>query len=112
MATVEITKNLFEQIEKKFKAEAHKILDLLYTLEENPTKGKTLSNVAGLLIKELRYKSFRFYFIVDGQKIKALNEEELVDILLRFVRMSDKKHQQETITEIKHTLQTIGPQGL
>lgn len=112
MATVEVTEGLMQQIEKKFKAEAHKIVDLLYTLEETPTKGKTLSNVAGLLIKEIRYKSFRFYFIVDGQKIKAIDAEELTELLLRFVRMSDKKHQQETIAEIKHILQTIGPQAL
>ena len=108
MATVEITESLFQQIEKKFKAEAHKIVDLLYTLEENPRKGKVLGAVGGLLIKELRYKSFRFYFIVDGQKIKAVDEEELTDLLLRFVRMSDKKHQQQTIDEIRLILRTIG----
>lgn len=112
MATVEITESLLHQIEKKFKAESHKIIDLLYTVEENPNKGKVLGNVASLLIKEIRYKSFRFYFIVDGQKIKAFEEGELVDVLLRFVRMSDKKHQQTTIDEIRRILQTIGPKGL
>lgn len=109
MATVEITRSLFSQIEKKFKAQAHKIIDLLYALEENPKKGKNLGVVGAILIKELRYKSFRFYFLIDGQKIKAIDEEELVDLLLRFVRMSDKKHQQETIEEIKQILKTIGP---
>lgn len=111
MAKVEITEALFEEIEKKFKREAAEILDLMRTLEENPLKGKLLGNVGGIVIKELRYKNFRFYFITDGFKLKCLGREELTDMLIRFVRMSDKRHQQETIDEIKKVLKTIGPQG-
>jgi len=40
-----------------------------------------------------------------------MDEEKLVDLLLRFVRMSDKNHQQETIDEIKQVLRTIGAGG-
>jgi hypothetical protein len=39
-----------------------------------------------------------------------MKEEELVDLLLQFVRMSNKKEQQKVINEIKNTLKTIGPQ--
>jgi len=53
---------LFQEIQKKFQGESHKIIDLLETLEENPKKGKELGNVGGVVIKEIRYKSFRFYF--------------------------------------------------
>ena len=63
------------------------------------------------IIKELKYKSFRFYFITDGFKLKCIDENALVDLLLRFVRMSDKKAQQETINEIKFILRTLGPEG-
>jgi hypothetical protein len=111
MAKVEITLPLFQEIEKKFKGEAHEIIDLMETLKDNPTKGKLLGNVGGIVIKELRYKSFRFYFITDGYKLKFFNEENLTEMLIRFVRMSDKKHQQETIDEIKKILIKIGPKG-
>lgn len=47
----------------------------------------------------------------DGFKLKFLSEEELTDLLLRFVRMSDKKHQQNTINEIKNILMKIEPKG-
>ena len=111
MARIEIVESLFEEIENKFKKEASKILDLMDSLKENPKKGKLLGTVGGIVIKELKYKNYRFYFITDGFKLKCLREEDLIDMLLRFVRMSDKKHQQKTINEIKHILQTIGPKG-
>ena len=111
MAKVEIAPSLFEEIQKKFKGEAHKIIDLLETLEENPHKSKLLGQVGGIVIKELKYKNFRFYFITDGYKLKVLDESNLVDLLIRFVRMSDKKDQQQTINEIKKILLNFGSNG-
>ena len=112
MASVEIIESLVEEIKKKFnRTEANKIIDLIETLEENPHKGKLLGSVGVIVIKELKYKSFRFYFITDGFKLKCIGEKELTDLLLRFVRMSDKKYQQQTINEIKQILSTIGPRG-
>ncbi|MFP4568087.1 MAG: hypothetical protein ACLFN8_04020 [Candidatus Woesearchaeota archaeon] len=112
MARVEIVESLYVEIEKKFKQEGHKVLNLIESLEDNPKKGKAIGIVGGLVIKEIKYKSFRFYFIVDGYKLKCYDENELIDILLRFVRMSDKKHQQRIINEIKDILIKIGPEGL
>ena len=40
-----------------------------------------------------------------------MNESKLVDLLIRFVRMSDKKEQQETIKEIRKILINFGPEG-
>lgn len=111
MAKVEIVESLFDDINKKFKQESIKVLEYLKTLESSPHKGKMLGTVGGIAIKELKYSSFRFYFITDGFKLKCLDEKELVDLLLRFVRMSDKKHQQQTINEIKQILLTIGAGG-
>lgn len=111
MAKVKIISSLFKEIQKKFKGEAHKIIDLLETLEENPHKGKLLGNVGGIVIKELKYKSFRFYFITDGYKLKIIDKENLEDLLIRFVRMSDKKHQQQTINEIRKILINLGSKG-
>jgi hypothetical protein len=111
MAKVEIIESLFNEIEKKFKGEAHQIIDLLESLEENPHKGKPLGNVAGIIIKELKYKNYRFYFITDGYKLKVLSKEQLTDLLIKFVRMSDKDTQRETINEIRDILIKIGPKG-
>ena len=111
MAKVEIVRSLYEEILSKFKRESVSVFRHLKSLETSPTKGKVLVNVAGITIKELKYKGFRFYFLADGFKLKFYSEEELVDVLLRFVRMSDKKHQQETINEIKQILIKIGPEG-
>jgi len=111
MAKVVITKKLEEEISKKFKKESIKILGLMYSLKENPKKGKAIGRVGEIIIKELKYKSFRFYFITDGLKLKLLKVEELSDLLIKFVRMSDKKSQQKTIDEIKSVLRSLGEQG-
>ena len=112
MIKVTILKKLVLEIKRKFnRVEANKIIDLLYTLQENPNKGKLLGSVGGLLIKEIKYKTFRFYFVTDGYNLLCYSKEELCDVLIQFVRMSDKKYQQKTINEIKHILLTIGPAG-
>ena len=111
MAKVGIVRSLLRQIELKFKGESHKIIDLLESLESSPHKGKSLGTVGGIVIKELKYKNFRFYFITDGFKLKCIDEKSLIDLLLQFVRMSDKKHQQKVINEIKQILRTIVPRG-
>lgn len=107
MAKVKIIRPLLDEIKKKFKGETHKIIDLLETLEENSHKGKAVGSVGGIVIKELKYKSFRFYFILEGHKLKVFSKEELQELLIRFVRMSDKKSQQKTINEIKEVLRKI-----
>jgi len=111
MAKVVITKSLEKEINKKFKKESVEIFELMYSLRENPKKGKELGQVSGIVIKEIRYKGFRFYFITDGLKIKLLEINELNDLLIKFVAMSDKKSQQKTIDEIKRILKTFGEVG-
>ncbi|MEK6888780.1 MAG: hypothetical protein AABW80_01595 [Nanoarchaeota archaeon] len=111
MAKVQIVKYLFEEIEKKFKGEAHKIIDLLESLEESPHKGKIVGQVGGIVVKEIKYNSFRFYFLVDGFKIKVMNVAQLTDLLIKFVRMSDKDNQQKVIDEIKVILRKVGEEG-
>ena len=111
MAKIEIVVSLFEDIKKKFKGESHDVLDLINSLSVNPTKGKLLGSVGGIVIKDIRYKSFRFYFITDGHKLKLFDFQSLTDLLIRFVRMSDKKDQQKIIDEIKEVLLRIGFDG-
>ena len=111
MAKVIILERLKNEILKKFKGESKDIFKLMFTLEENPKKGKFVGQVGGIVIKELKYEGFRFYFITDGYKVKIFDAEELKDLLIKFVRISDKKSQQEVITEIKQILIKIGPGG-
>ncbi|MBS3076001.1 hypothetical protein J4429_06120 [Candidatus Pacearchaeota archaeon] len=111
MAKVTILETLKDEILKKFKEESKMIFKQMYSLGENPYKGKSLGHVGGIVIKELKYKNFRFYFITDGYKLKIMDESKLVDLLIRFVRMSNKKEQQKTIDEIRKILLHFGPEG-
>lgn len=112
MIRLSITNSLVKEIGKTFKrAEAHKVIDHIESLIEQPKKGKLLRMVNGLLIKELKYKKYRFYFLIDGDKLRCIDEKTLVELLIRFVRMSDKKKQQQVIEEIKEVLRIIGPKG-
>ena len=111
MAKVIITKKLEEEIHRTFKSSSTQIFELMHSLEEHPHKGKPLGQVGGVLIKELRYETHRFYFITDGFKLKMLQKEELNDLLIKFVRMSAKKNQQEVIESIKSVLRNLGEEG-
>jgi len=103
-----ISESLKNEIFKKFKDESKIIFKQMYSLAENPHKGKTLGNVGGIVIKELKYKKFRFYFITEGYKLKIMDKGKLVDLLIRFVRMSDKKSQKQVINEIRKILMDFG----
>jgi len=111
MAKVIITDRVEEEVNKIFKKESTKIFESMRELESNPHKGKPLGNVGGIFIKEIRYESYRFYFITDGFRLKILQKEELNDLIIKFVRMSDKKNQQKTIDEIKNILRKLGEEG-
>ncbi len=111
MVSVEIVPSLEEEINKHFKGNSVNVLRHLKSLEGSPNKGKALGHVGGIEIKELRYEGYRFYFITDARKIRVFSQETLTDLLMRFVRMSNKKDQQKVIEEIKHILRTLGPSG-
>ena len=111
MVKVEIVESLYLEINKKFKQESVEVLEHLKSLESFPNKGKLLGTVGGIVIKELKYNNFRFYFVTNGFTLKCFDTDKLVDLLIRFVRMSDKKYQQQTINEIKQVLRMIGTEG-
>ncbi len=105
MPKILITKRLIKDIKKTFtKKERKIIINLFNNLKENHKKGKKVSVIGNIIIKELKYKKFRFYFITDRYKIKFLSISNLKDLLIKFVRMSNKKEQQKTINEIKKVL--------
>ena len=111
MAEIIICEPLKEEIKQKFKKESIKIFTLMLSLEDNPHKGNVIGAVNDIIIKEIRYNKFRFYFITDGYMLKVLRISDLKDLLIKFVRMSEKKDQQETIDEIKNVLRNMGSEG-
>ena len=111
MAEVIITENLKNNILKKIKKESKKIFKLIYSLRKNPLKGKIIGQIRGIVIKELKYKKFRFYFITNGFDIKFLGISDLQNLAIKFIKMSNKKTQQKTIEEIKNVLRKFGDEG-
>lgn len=111
MVKVIITETLKDEIFKKFKKESKKIFKLIHSVKDNPKKGKVVGQVSGIVIKELKYEKFRFYFITNGFEIKFLEVDKLTDLIMKFVRMSDKKTQQGVIEEIKKVLRSLGDEG-
>jgi hypothetical protein len=108
MAKVMITTSLKEEVHKRFKSESQKIFHQMNSLEKEPHKGKALCHVAEIVIKELKYENYRFYFITDGHILKFGTEDELAALLIKFVRMSDKKGQQKAIDDVKNVLRSMG----
>lgn len=111
MAEVIITEALKDEVLKKFKEESKKIFNLMYSLKENPKKGKEVGCVSNVLIKEIKYEGHRFYFITNGFRLKFLDINDLQNLIIKFVRMSNKKEQQKVIDEIKVVLRKIGESG-
>jgi len=107
MAKVIIPEYLEREIDRKFKGEAVDIFELMFSLRDFPKKGKLVGRVGNVAIKELKYKSFRFYFIVDAYRVKFFGVDELHDLLIKFLRMSDKKSQEKVIEEVRDFLRRV-----
>ena len=60
------------------------------------------------ILDELKYNSYRFYFICDNFKIKFLKLEEIKKLIIQFIRMSKENNQQKVISEIKILLKELG----
>ncbi len=108
MAAVRITRALLQEIHSKLKGQSEKVIKLMLSLESEPHKGKALGHVSEVVIKEIKYEKFRFYFITDGRTLKFGTEDEVASLLIKFVRMSEKKNQQKIIDEIKNILKSMG----
>lgn len=107
MVRVIITKDLEKEILKVFKKDSVKVFELLFSVKTNPKKGKELAAVGNIVLKELKFKLFRFYFIADKYKIKFLRVGDLQNLLIKFVRMSKKNNQEKVIKEIKNVLRFL-----
>jgi len=107
MIRIVITKELRNNIFKTFKQDSRNVYKLLLSLKKQPNKGKLISTIGTMLLKELKYRSFRFYFIIDGNSLYLFNAEKLEELLIQFMKMSKKNDQQKTIDKIKEILRRI-----
>ena len=108
MIKILVLNALRDEIYKTFKKDSLKVYAVIESLQENPHKGKVLGIVGNMSVRELRYRNFRIYFIIDSHKLILFSKNQIQDLLIRFVRMSDKNNQQKTIDEIKAILKQIG----
>ena len=102
-----IIKSLRDEIYKKFKKDSLKIYNLINSVKENPDKGKYLGKISNIILKELKYKNFIFYFIIEEDKIILYRREDIKELLVKFIEMSNKNKQQETINKIKLILKNL-----
>jgi hypothetical protein len=84
------------------------VYKLINSLQNHPNKGDILGHVGNISIRELKYETFRFYFLINGNELSIYNKDKLQELLIRFVRMSKKNDQQKTIDEIKYILKRLG----
>ena len=88
-----------------------KIVEISHRKGRVGADGLNLNFVVSDCHKKIFYNKFRIYFITDGYKLKFLKVEELQNLIIKFVRMSEKKDQEIVINEIKAILRKLGEEG-
>ena len=105
MVIVAITKNLDKELKKRLdKNTYYEIKEVFSSLKQNPYKGDLLHVLGTVVLKEIRYKTFRFYFLTSNNLIKFIASTDLEKELIRFIKMSKKNDQQKVIDEILEKL--------
>jgi hypothetical protein len=111
MIKIIIMNSLRNEIYSTLKKDSLKIYSLIERLKKNPKKGNVLGHVGNISIREIKYKSYRFYFIIGGHKLFLFSKRNINDLLIRFVKMSKKNNQEKVINEIKSILEKLGEEG-
>lgn len=107
MIRIIIVTSLRKAIWKTFKKDSLKVFNLIRELESNPNKGKRIGQVGIISIRELKFRSFRFYYILNSNTLSLFNKEKLSDLLIKFIAMSKKNGQQKTINKINSILEYL-----
>lgn len=102
-----VIKSLRDEIYKKFKKDSLKVYNLINSLRDNLNKGKHLGKISTFILKELKYKNFRFYFIIKENELILYRKEDIKELLIKFIDMSNKNKQQQTINKIKIILKNL-----
>lgn len=105
MVIIAITKDLDKELKKRLsKNEYLKVKDLFMSFKKEPYKGDLLHVLGNVILKETRYKTFRFYFLTSNNLLKFISSTNLEKELIKFIRMSKKNDQQRVIDEILQKL--------
>lgn len=106
MVKVVIENSLVKKLERKFQSsELKEIKQLFLSLEENPFQGKLIGTIGPVILKEKKYKSFRFYFIISKQLV--IVRENLESEVIRFIEMSKKNNQERVIKKLREILRKL-----
>ncbi len=101
MVIVAITQDLNKELKKRLdKSTYYKVKDLFMSVKKDPYKGDVLHVLGNVILKELKYKTFRFYFLTSNNLVKFIATTNLENELIKFIRMSKKNDQQHVITDI------------
>lgn len=108
MVIVRVDEALVKKLERKFKPkELKELKNLFFSLQDNPFQGDLICTFGNIVLKEKRYKSFRFYFIHSRTLLIIKDMAELKDEIIRFIEMSKKNDQQKVIDKLKGILKKL-----
>jgi hypothetical protein len=108
MVIVRIDDSLVKKLEKRFnKKELKELKQLFLSLQDNPFQGDLIYAFGNFVLKEKKYKTFRFYFLHSRKILIIKDIENLKDEIIRFIEMSKKNDQQRTINKLKEMLTKI-----
>lgn len=108
MVIVRIDETLVKKLEKSFnKKELKEIKKIFLSLQDNPYQGDLLYTFGNFVLKEKRYKTFRFYFIHSRKILIIKDIDSLKDEIIRFIEMSKKNDQQRIINKLKEMMNRI-----
>ncbi len=104
---VEFSKKFIKSLQKVVsQAEAKRLVRKLSST--SPSDGDFVTMVSGIVIREKRLKTFRFYFIFENAKKHVVSLDELKDLIIQFVALSKKNNQQHVIDKLKDDLSRFG----
>jgi len=108
MVIVRIDKSLVKKLEKRFnKKELKELKKIFLSLEDNPYQGDILCAFGSLVLKEKKYKTFRFYFLHSRKILIIKDLDMLKDEIIRFIEMSKKNDQQKVIDKLKEMMRQL-----
>ena len=104
---VEFSKEFIKELKKHTSKTQAKLLVKKLALT-SPSEGDFVAMISSIVIREKRLKSFRFYFIIKDTKKHIVTEEEIKNLIIKFVALSKKNNQQEVIDKLKEDLRKFG----
>lgn len=108
MVIVRIDDSLIKKLEKRFnKKELKELKRVFMSLQENPYQGDLIYAFGNFVLKEKKYKTFRFYFLHSRKILIIKDVARLKDEIIRFIEMSKKNNQQKIIDKLKKMMNKL-----